>query len=177
MSARRGRCGFATVPFARASDRVLLRLAANGGGVTGWRGGPVVGQSSAVGVPAPIVVDAEAGWRGIRTPLSNYPPRCRSGLRGGGGATSAPARAVVGRVLPRRGAAGYENGACPLGAGLRGRSVVRGPWRRGCERGGAHDPRANRVRRRIGSSCGWRVPFNSPPDMSARAAIRSRRSS
>lgn len=44
----------------------------------------------------------------------------------GGGATSAPSCAVAGRVLPRRGAAGYGFGACPWCAGLRGRSVVRG---------------------------------------------------
>ncbi len=54
------------------------------------------------------------------------------GARGRGrGATSAPACAVAGRVSPRRGAAGYGFGACPWGAGLRLRSVVRCAGARG----------------------------------------------
>jgi hypothetical protein len=153
MSAGRGLCGLATVPFARASDRVVARLVASGVGVTTWRGGGHLGRirRGLLESLALVVVEARRCTDRGRGELleslarsTSTPPWCGAGL--------APVRTASGRVWPRWVGAGYA-----VGARAGGRGDVR-----------------DRARSWSGVSS---VPLWSCPDLSARAAIRSRRSS
>jgi hypothetical protein len=132
VSAGRGLCGLATVPFEHASDRVLARLAANGGCVTTWRSRRVVDR--------PCVSE----WRGSQTESMFPPPAQRAGRRSG--RTAGDPYADLRRPPPapvRCACARWRGNVCPgvrgggaclapaSGGGLRVRSlpVVRGATR------------------------------------------------